>query len=331
MTALSIKPRRNWDPIVKLTHWSVVAAILGNSLLTEGGSWPHIWVGFALAAVLVLRLLWGLVGPAEARFSAFAPSPRRALAHIRAIREGHQHHEPSHNPLGALMVYAIWSTLGVIIATGIAMAGLPPHAVTAHDTPAAATIAAPNDAHEIEAGNEAETEEGGPLKEVHEAAANLLYVLIALHIAGVAFETRRSGRRKTLQHKTLILSIVLVFQVLAAMFFAVDVASDIAVAGIDQHLFVELAVTVALWAGVVVGAVQVSAMIAHAKADDALIAMAKGAMADLVRQRFAQWALTDAEADVALFAIKGLSGAIDPHLCEIGHDLANRACRRVHR
>ena len=31
-------------------------------------------------------------------------------------------------------------------------------------------------------------------EEVHETAVNLLYVLIALHIAGVAFETRRSGR-----------------------------------------------------------------------------------------------------------------------------------------
>ena len=36
--------------------------------------------------------------------------------------------------------------------------------------------------------------EDGVWEEVHETAVNLLYVLIALHIAGVAFETRRSGR-----------------------------------------------------------------------------------------------------------------------------------------
>ena len=29
---------------------------------------------------------------------------------------------------------------------------------------------------------------------MHEIAVNLLYVLIALHLAGVMFETRRSGR-----------------------------------------------------------------------------------------------------------------------------------------
>jgi cytochrome b len=33
------------------------------------------------------------------------------------------------------------------------------------------------------------------MEEVHEVAVNLLYALILLHIAGVAFETRRSGRQ----------------------------------------------------------------------------------------------------------------------------------------
>ena len=33
--------------------------------------------------------------------------------------------------------------------------------------------------------------------------------------------------------------------------------------------------------------------------------MASGALADLVRQKFADWSLTPSEADVALFALKG--------------------------
>jgi cytochrome b len=36
--------------------------------------------------------------------------------------------------------------------------------------------------------------EENPLGETHEAAVNLLYVLIVLHLGGVIFETRRSGR-----------------------------------------------------------------------------------------------------------------------------------------
>lgn len=193
MTALSIKPRRNWDPVVKLTHWSIVAAVLVNGVLTEGGSWPHIWVGYALGAMLTLRLLWGLVGPAEARFSAFPPSPAKALAHIRDIRAGKSHVEPSHNPLGALMVYAIWGMLGVIIATGITMAGLPPHAVEHHRPQAQAMVASQSDEDRDQ--DERAAEKESPLKDVHETAVDLLYALIALHLAGVVFETRRSGRQ----------------------------------------------------------------------------------------------------------------------------------------
>lgn len=207
------KPRR-WDPLVKLTHWAIVLAILLNAVVTEEGSDAHVWVGYALAAILGLRLLWGFVGSPEARFTAFLPSPRRALAHIREIKTGGASHHASHNPLGALMVYAIWSCLLVIIATGIAMAGLPGSPASGERDPveAAGTVAAnaaygdsdEDREHSGRLGNAEEDgeqdgeQEEGALTEVHEIAANLLYLLILLHIAGVMFETRRSGRQVVL-------------------------------------------------------------------------------------------------------------------------------------
>ena len=191
--------RRRWDPLVKLTHWGIVAAVLANALIVEEGSGTHIWIGYALAAILGLRLFWGLVGPAEARFSAFPPSPRRALAHIGEIAAGKATAHRSHNPLGALMVYAIWATLLVIIASGIAMAGLPA-TPRAEPSTAIATTAATEADEAGEAGEDAENgeSEDGPAAEVHEAAANLLYGLILLHIAGVVFESRRQRRNLAL-------------------------------------------------------------------------------------------------------------------------------------
>ena len=209
-------PRR-WDPIVKLTHWGIVTAIIGNALVTEEGSGWHVWVGYGLAALLALRLLWGLVGPAEARFSAFPPSPSRALAHIAEIRRGETARHKSHNPLGALMVYAIWACLAVIIASGITMSGPPPADPTAkreldEGREAPVTAVAPSErqvvardernerdeeASEAREGHEGKGEGEGEeeiMGEVHEVAVNLLYLLIALHLAGVMFETRRSGR-----------------------------------------------------------------------------------------------------------------------------------------
>jgi cytochrome b len=186
---------------VRLTHWGVAAAILANGVVTREGSDWHIWVGYSAAALLGLRLLWGLIGPAEARFSAFPPSPARALAHVGDIAAGRRTEHRSHNPLGALMVYALWGTLAVVAASGIAMAGPPgvgaaPAAERA--APMTEVMAAErgddNDDDEAEAG-EAAGGEGGEdmLEEVHEAAANLLFILAGLHIAGVLFETRRSG------------------------------------------------------------------------------------------------------------------------------------------
>ena len=191
------RSRRSWDPLVKITHWSIVTAIIANALVTEEGSGAHIWVGYALAAVFALRLLWGLIGPAEARFSAFPPSLRRAVGHLRDIRVGRKEIHRSHNPLGALMVYAIWCVLGLIIASGIAMAGPPSGALSGSADQAGEVsrhLIAEQGDHEDD--DEVKGAEGSEStwEEVHETSVNLLYILIALHIAGTVFETRRSGR-----------------------------------------------------------------------------------------------------------------------------------------
>ena len=225
-TASQTFPRR-WDPVVKLTHWGIVVAVIANAIFTEAGGNAHVWAGYGLAGLLMLRGVWGLIGPGEARFSAFPPSPLRALAHLRAIVAGHKTVHASHNPLGALMVYAIWGVMTVIIASGIAMAGLPTtdhsgkdHAARVEQAQevgkadeideagerddhedakrlavlqAASRPASAPSAERGEAGEAGEREDS-PVGDVHEAAVNLLYVLIALHLAGVIFETRHSGR-----------------------------------------------------------------------------------------------------------------------------------------
>lgn len=202
-TAVAALPRK-WDPVVRITHWSIMAAILLNALVTEDGSAAHIWVGYALAALLALRLLWGLIGPKEARFTAFPPSPSRAIAHVKEIVAGRNTPHASHNPLGALMVYAVWATLAVIIGSGIAMAGLPGSPLQTEramaEAPSAGALIddeAEEEEHEERgaAGGERGEHEDGVMEEVHEVAVNLLYGLILLHLAGVAFETRRSGRQ----------------------------------------------------------------------------------------------------------------------------------------
>jgi cytochrome b len=202
-----------WDPLVRITHWGIATAILMNALVTEEGDSWHVWVGTTMAGLLALRLLWGFIGPEKARFRSFPPSPLRAVAHVREIFGGRVEQHPSHNGLGALMVYAIWATLVVVAATGFSMSGFPPAARTeaaesARSAPMALQGGARGEEEEREdrqaevgpaprAGEEGEghgsDEAGEWAEELHEGAVNLLYVLIRLHVLGVLLETMRAG------------------------------------------------------------------------------------------------------------------------------------------
>jgi DNA-binding CsgD family transcriptional regulator len=55
--------------------------------------------------------------------------------------------------------------------------------------------------------------------------------------------------------------------------------------------------------------VQVRTLIDQARQDDLAVALSRQAIGELVQRRFAEWKLTAAEADVALFAIKGCDAA----------------------
>jgi cytochrome b len=180
-----------WDPLVRIAHWGIALAVVLNGLLVEGGSLVHVWLGYAALALLGLRLIWGFVGPVEARFSSFPPSLSAARAHVADIREGRRERRATHNPLGALMAYALWGMLAVVALTGVAMQADP----FPEGEQSAAAYDQPWEAHEDDEDDAGGGEQEGNevLEEVHEIAANILLILAALHVAGVAFESRRLG------------------------------------------------------------------------------------------------------------------------------------------
>ena len=68
-------------------------------------------------------------------------------------------------------------------------------------------------------------------------------------------------------------------------------------------------VAAALLGGVVVGALQVRRMWTEGRRRQAALAVAAGALSEVAAQKFRDWKLTPAEADVAIFALKGLEVA----------------------
>lgn len=187
--AKSAAPPRLWDPVVRMTHWGIASAVLLNALITKGGSVVHVSLGWVAMALLLLRLIWGVLGTREALFAAFPPNPAAAFAHLGGLLGGKRQREyPSHNPAGALMVYAFWITLASAIATGLVMtSGATPMRVAADK----AAVASGDWSALIREGDDDEgTAFGKATKEVHEVAANLLLILAALHVAGVYVEGR---------------------------------------------------------------------------------------------------------------------------------------------
>lgn len=190
---MQAEPPALWDGIVRASHWTLAVVVIGNALLTEGGSALHVWLGWIGGAVLALRLVWGLVGRAEARFTAFPPNPLAALRHLAQLARGVPAHYGSHNPAGAMMAYAIWASLAVVIGTGLVLT----QAATPWTVAAREEILLSGDWSQLPTEGEGDGEEGegeGMVKEVHELFANLMLVLAVLHVAGVALESRAMRR-----------------------------------------------------------------------------------------------------------------------------------------
>jgi cytochrome b len=108
--------KRVWDPLVRVFHWSLVACVLLNLLVVDDGEDLHQWLGYAASALVAVRVVWGFIGPRHARFADFFPTPRRVANHVRALLGGETEHHWGHNPLGALMVFAL---LGMVLSLGL--------------------------------------------------------------------------------------------------------------------------------------------------------------------------------------------------------------------
>lgn len=140
-----------WDIWVRITHWAVALGIFANLLITEAGSDIHEYVGYAVAALVVSRLIWGFVGTRYARFTDFFPTPSRIKAHIDDLTQHRYQGHLGHNPFGALMMFGLWA---VILGLGITGYLQTTDQFWGDDT----------------------------IQELHEILANSMYVLVPIHV-----------------------------------------------------------------------------------------------------------------------------------------------------
>ncbi len=193
-----------WDPLVRVGHWILVTGFL-LAYFTEAEDETlsvHVWAGYLVAAVVLVRIAWGFVGSRHARFADFLFSPGTTIVYLRDLILGSARRYLGHSPAGAAMIFLLFISL-----TAITWSGLMVYAYEEQAGPFAGFIAetkavsptwalisttrADNDEHEEE---EHEGKENSNStfeareeywEELHEFFANFTLFLIILHVGGV--------------------------------------------------------------------------------------------------------------------------------------------------
>lgn len=106
-----------WDRPVRIFHWGFALAIL-SCWITAGDDdlGTHRFFGFVATALLIFRIIWGVIGSDTARFSQFVRSPAEAVA----VAKGAKWAGWGHNPLAGFAVLALMAAGGYALLTGLA-------------------------------------------------------------------------------------------------------------------------------------------------------------------------------------------------------------------
>lgn len=105
-----------WDLAVRFFHWSQVLLIAGLWYTGEEGYIAqHQLLAYTLLAVVLSRIVWGVVGSKNARFAHFAASPRQALGYL-----AHPKPKLGHNPASFYMIILLIILTLVQLITGMA-------------------------------------------------------------------------------------------------------------------------------------------------------------------------------------------------------------------
>lgn len=149
-----------WDGFVRVFHWSLAASVAAAWWAGDDYETLHLVAGYSAAALVALRVIWGVVGTGYARFAQFVRAPATVLSYLNDILTGREVRYLGHNPAGGAMIVALLVTISGICFTGWLL--------TTDMFWGTVTM-------EI----------------IHETLTNIALALIALHVSGVALASVR--------------------------------------------------------------------------------------------------------------------------------------------
>lgn len=111
---------RVWDAPTRLFHWLLVLLLIAAYVtVSTDRMQAHFYVGYAIATLLLFRLLWGFFGSETSRFARFLRSPMAGLRHLAHFTRREPDTEIGHNAAGGWMVLLLLAAVGVQVLTGL--------------------------------------------------------------------------------------------------------------------------------------------------------------------------------------------------------------------
>ncbi|MDH5435688.1 MAG: cytochrome b/b6 domain-containing protein [Gammaproteobacteria bacterium] len=180
-----------WDPLVRISHWSLVLSFIVCYLTGEEEDLIHAWSGYVILGLIAFRFIWGLIGSKHARFSDFIYSPANTIIYLKDMFVGKVKHYVGHNPAGGWMVMALLISLLLTSVSGLKVYGIEGYGPMASNSmviekPSMMMVDYQFEKVDDDDDRDHDGKEGEDFwEEIHEFLANFTVLLIALHITGV--------------------------------------------------------------------------------------------------------------------------------------------------
>lgn len=161
---------RVWDWPLRLTHWGMVVLVVlcyGTGRFGWLDKAWHFRFGYALLALVLFRLLWGVFGPRHARWWDLPLAPGRVWRHLLSLGARVPSGYLGHNPLGSLSLLALLGLLLAQIGTGLFSSDDIFHFGPLSGLVASATVR--------------------QMTRWHASLQDVLLIFIALHVAAIAY------------------------------------------------------------------------------------------------------------------------------------------------
>lgn len=200
-----MKTVKVWDPVVRIGHWVLVIAFFTAYFTEEEFLTQHVWAGYTVGAIVIIRFFWGLGGTGKhARFSNFIYSPKAVFGYLKGLAQGKPQHYLGHNPAGGAMVIALLLSLCGTVFTGLNLYAVEENAgpfaqFNVSQTSSLPTVAIVSEAKADEDDDEQKSQHGEKFvvneqdeefwEELHEFFANFTLLLVGLHVLGVVFSS----------------------------------------------------------------------------------------------------------------------------------------------